>query len=222
MESRNKKFLLQLIASIQPPYCSKDEVKKRNNQILEGLKKFFEYKEKLKIQNCDYHLLENTVLNYDNLSKDIQDFAHENNLKIIFSPHNIYGCKNKGAGEIENFKFAKEVISNYQWFIHFEPRQLLISHQFFDSFFENPRNLFTINKNPDAPRHFNTGLYATESKNIIKFIDQFSHSELQNMVSNSSSIEYIIYEFYVKNNIEFDTLDKMDLIWFDGEKQKHM
>lgn len=218
-----KPCILELRTAFSPPYCKPEELKNRHTQFANGLKKFFEYKEKLNLNQCDCFLLDNTVKNLEEIPEEIKAIIKENNLEVFYSPHNKYGKHNKGAGDIEGLKFVKEKISNYQWFIHFEPRQLLVSHQFFDSFFNKPRDLFTFNDNPNARRHFNTGLYATETKNIIKFIDIFNDTELQKMVLNSVSIEYILHDYFINNKIHFSTLPKMDLLWFyDNENNyKH-
>jgi len=209
-----EKTILELRTAISPPYCTEEQIEIRSSQISNGMKKLFEYKQNFIDNNCDVFLLDNTIKDFDSLPESIKQIALENNLEIIFSPHNKYGKHNKGAGDIENLKFVKEKLEKYKWFIHFEPRQLLVSHQFFDSFFKKPRDLFTYNENPNAVKHFNTGLYAAETKNILSFINAFSEKELQNMVLNSVSIEYILHDFYVKNQIKFGTLSKMDLIWY--------
>ena len=77
---------------------------------------------------------------------------------------------------------------------------------------KNIRTLFTYNSNSNAPRHFNTGLFACKSKELLKFISQCSPEFL---VNRNASIEYILYNFFDNNNINYDVLDKMNLIWYD-------
>ena len=115
--------------------------------------------------------------------------------------------------------FCKDLIKKYDYFIHFEPRQLLISNQFIDSFLENPRNLFTYggnfnNKDSNSLKHFNTGLFCIKTQYLINFIKSIS---LNNF---NDSIEYSIFNYFINNNIEIYILEKLDLFWFPTNKNK--
>ena len=141
------------------------------------------------------------------LPKIILDVIPQN-VKIITCLNNNFGSINKGAGDIEQWAYNEDFIKQFDWFIHFEPRQILLSFQFIESFLNNPRNLFTINSNI---KHFNTGMFCIKSKLLLEYI----HSvDLQQMTSQFISIEDNIYNFFITNNIEYDALEKMDVIYF--------
>jgi hypothetical protein len=209
----------ELRLAFEPPYTDKEKLDARYTQHYNGLQKVLEYN--FQANNCELYLLDNTLSDINQIPKNILDLLEKNSVEIILSKTNRYGSVNKGAGDIENLKLIVEKLKKYEWFIHFEPRQLLLSFQFFDNFFQNPRNLFTLNKNPNAPPHFNTGLYACTTSDIIEFANMFDDNTIQQMVSNSISIEYILYSFFHKNQIQYSTLDKMDLLWFNNTEAKH-
>jgi len=187
---------------------SQEDTKTRTEQYRNGLNKFFEFNiNTFNKYNIDIVIFDNTINNIIDISDNIIDIIPKN-VKILFNIVNNYGCHNKGAGLIETWLYNKELISQYDWFIHFEPRQLLKSNQFIESFLEKPRNLFTININV---KHFNTGLFCIQTKTLINYINNVN---LNNMSSNSISIENDLYLYFINNNISFDTLNKMDLIWF--------
>ena len=85
---------------------------------------------------------------------------------------------------------------------------------------KTPRSLFTYNHNTKANRHFNTGLFSCKTKELSKFIND---NKPEFLVKRSLGIEYALYNFYETNKIEYDTLDKMNLIWYDtcGNKSYH-
>lgn len=211
--------ICELRIAFEPPYLSKKDIEIRYEQYYNGLKKVLDFD--FKSKKCDLYVLDNTLKNLEQIPKDILSILETNSVEIILSNQNAYGMHNKGAGDIENLKPFIDKIKLYEWFIHFEPRQLLVSFQFFENFFTAPRNLFTLNKNPNAPPHFNTGLYACRTNEIIKFISLFDENKLEEMVKNKISIEYILYNFFHRNNIQYDTLEKMDLLWYNDIGIRH-
>ena len=211
--------ICELRLAFEPPYIEKKDLVVRYEQHYNGIKKVLEYD--FKSKNCELYLLENTLSSLNQIPENILDLLEKNHVEIILSEKNKYGVANKGAGDIENLKPMVDRLKKYEWFIHFEPRQLLLSFQFFENFFQNPRNLFTLNKNPNAPPHFNTGLYACRTDNIINFANFFDEKRIQQMVTNHISIEYVLYNFFQKNQIQYSTLDKMDLLWFDSAGTRH-
>ena len=180
----------------------------RINQYVNGLKKFFELNSHYIDNNLlSVYLTDNTVSDKCELDKSILNVLHPK-CEIITCINNKYGCKNKGAGDIEQWIYNKDLINKYKWFIHFEPRQLLQSNQFIDSFLENPINLFTMGTNM---RHFNTGLFCIKCKVLFDFINEYTPEKLFN---NNLGIEYAIYNFIINSNIDYKIIDKMDLIYF--------
>ena len=182
---------------------------KRLEQYINGTNKFLELNKKY-IDNgeIDVYITDNTIPEDKHLSKSLLDII-PNNIKIIHCLNNNYGCFNKGAGDIEQWLYCKKLIEKYDYFIHFEPRQLLIDNYFIDNFLDNPRNLFTLG---GGKKHFNTGLFCIQSNLILDFINKYPPETL---VKKTLSIEYVIYNYFIKNHLEFEILDKMDLLWFD-------
>ena len=107
--------------------------------------------------------------------------------------------------------YNKELIKKYDYVIHFEPRQLLKSNQFIESFLENPRNLFTVGIKDQA---FNTGLFCIKTSHLLYYIQM---TNLFQMINEYISIEYDLYKYFIKFNIKYDTLEKMDLLWFESK-----
>ena len=186
----------------------------RLTQIVSGLTEFFKYNSKhIDSGKMDVYVTDNTIPDDMSLNKQILDVIHPK-CKIIACLNNNYGCYNKGAGDIEQWKYCQEkhqIFDNYKWFIHFEPRLFLKDNTFIDSFMETPRELFTY-----APTnsiiHFNTGLFAIHTPHMLDFINKVS---LNWMVKNIISIEHILYNYFKNKNIKFDTIEKMNVIWHD-------
>jgi len=203
--------LLLLPICLQPTNSESNKGEKRLLQYKDGLCSLFEYNDIFVKNNIDIILFDNTIDSIDDIPVTIKDVL-PSNVKVFAKIVNDYGKINKGAGLIEQWLHNKEIIKKYDYFIHFEPRQLLKSNQFIESFLENPRNLFTINTNTPV---FNTGLFCIEVKYLLKYI---CNVDLNSMVSNCISIENDLYKFFINNNFKFYTLEKMDLIWFANDK----
>ena len=181
---------------------------KRIQQYIDGITKFIELNKKyIDDKIIDVYIHDNTSENKTDLPNTILNII-PNNIKIIPAINNNYGCKNKGAGIIEQWVYCKKIIEKYDYFIHFEPRQLLIDNQFIDNFVKNPRTIFTYG---NGKNHFNTGLFVCKTQELLKFINEVPPSLL---VEKSLSIEYVIYNFFKNYNIPYDILDKMNSIWY--------
>lgn len=198
---------------------SNNNNKSRIEQFINGLNKFFEYnlhysKNNSNYSNIDIFVTDNTIPNGETLPDEILNVIPEN-IKIITCSNNNYGCFNKGAGDIEQWLYNREFIKQYDWFIHFEPRQLLKSNQFINSFLENPRNLFTLGNDNE---HFNTGLFCIQTNHLLNYSEK---CVLKHMVSEYISIEHDLFDYFKHNNIDYDNLEKMDLLWFDTNTNRH-
>ena len=157
--------------------------KKRIEQYQKGIDKLIELNSKY---NFDIYLADNGL--------DFGDKITINNkIKIISDNPNNYGKYNKGAGLIETWINNEEILSKYDYIIHFEPRQLLIDNYFIDNFIKNPRALFTYNHHPCNQKHFNTGLFACKSNELLEFINKYSPELL---VTRSLGLEHALYYFY--------------------------
>jgi len=217
MKEKNT-FLLELRCAFCPPGLTHKQQTNRYNTFFSGIKKFLSlHKKMLELYNVDVYLLDNTISSIECLPNNIYELLKNNNIKTVFTNKNDLGYTNKGVGEIEGLIYMSNEIKKYDWFIHFEPRQQILSTNFLKSFFSNPRILFTYNNSLTAPRHFNTGLYVTKSKYIIAFIKQFNKNRINEMITKSESLEYTLHNFYNETKIPYNVLEKMDLIWIDAE-----
>ena len=185
-----------------------EKTEKRLKQYQQGIDKIVELN---KNYNLDIYIADNGH-NFDDKIKIPEC------IKIIKNNPNKLGGFNKGAGLIEVWRKNIDILEKYDYIIHFEPRQLLIDNYFIDNFIKNPRTLFTMNVNTRGA--YNTGLFACKSLELIHFIRCISPDSI---IRNNISIEYVMYNFFTQNNILFDILDKMNLIWYDtyGKKEWH-
>ena len=166
----------------------------RYKQYFEGIQKIYQFNIDKKI---DIYIADNS--DFFDKETELKEYISKTSIVIIKNIPNNYGCKNKGSGLIENWIHNKDVLSGYDWIIHFEPRQLLKSNQFIDSFLENPINLFTMGTNM---RHFNTGLFCIKCKVLFDFINEYTPEKL---VNNNLNIEAAIYNFIINNKCAFLT-----------------
>ena len=189
----------------------------RLTQIVDGLTEFFKYNAVyIESGQIDVYITDNTIPHDMSLNKQILDVLHPK-CQIITCLNNNYGCYNKGAGVIEQWRYCDEhhgIFSKYKWFIHFEPRLFLRSNQFIDQFMEFHRNMFTNQtlETEDYSKltYVNTGLFALETKHMLQYIYSVT---LEYIVSNHISIENIMYRFLRDNHIEFYCQQYMNVLW---------
>jgi hypothetical protein len=179
----------------------------RIQQYIAGLNKFFEYIQIMNNHNIDIYIFDNTIDKNDTLPKELLEIIPDN-VKVINDNANKYGGINKGAGLIESWLYLKDIIEQYDYLIHFEPRQLLVTFDFIQSFLQNKSNVFTLGGDN---KHFNTGLFCIECKVLLKFIVDV---DIIYMMRNVISIEYMVFNFFNENNIPYIIMDKMNLIWY--------
>jgi len=181
----------------------------RIQQYVNGFAKFFENINTLNDHNVDILVFDNSIAENEKLPQEILN-TFPSNVHALTSNQNKYGKYNKGAGLIETWIYLQNRISQYDYLIHFEPRQLLLNFNFINHFLNNNSNLFTMGNS--NVKHFNTGLFTINCDSLIKYINQV---DLNLMVFKQTSIEYDIYYYFVKNEIPFFLKDKMELIWHD-------
>lgn len=193
---------LHMSQHVDPNDSTMTNGEERVQQYLNGLGKFFQYPD---LQKLDVFIIDNTITENCPLDKRLQNLISSHECKIVVCDNNHYK-HNKGACILEQWRYCRDVILEYDWIIHFEPRQLLLNFNFFDSFFEDPRNLFN-----ERDGHFWTGLFAVSSMTLIDFANNYS-------LGRRESIEYILYD-YIKDKYDFDTADKLNLLWNDTCKK---
>lgn len=201
-------ILLELRVCCYPKNKSSNKGSERIQQYVTGLNKFFEYNDILKQHNVDVYITDNSISSENKLPIEILNIL-PSNVRLITSLENNYGCFNKGAGDIEQWIYCKDIIEKYDWLIHFEPRQLLLNFNFINNFLENPRNLFTLGNDK---KHFNTGLFTLETCILLDYCKKVN---LNNMVNKYISIENDLYKYIIDHNYKFDLCEKMELLWHD-------
>lgn len=164
----------------------------RIQQYINGIKKLFEYdfNNKADVMICDNttNHLDKRIIN--ELPWDTLYLTYENNM----------GAKSKSVGLYHQWKSCLEEINKYEWIIHFEPRQLLKNHSFFDSYFNNKQNLVNVRGNLGA---IWTGLFSMKASLLSKFLEE-------SLVTGSESIEYIMFRFIKQHEYKHEELN---LLW---------
>lgn len=182
---------------------------KRLNQYIKGIglivDKLFNHQDKSKF---DVVLVDNTLVNQDYIPPEILDIIPENCFFYV-KEKNDYGIYNKGAGDIELWNDYSEIMSNYDYFFHYEPRLELISFDFIQSFLDNPRNYFCL----AGSNQVKTGYFGAKVKDFKEFCQSI---DIEYMVSHSISIEYIMFDFFKKKETEFIDQKNVYCIWHDS------
>ena len=209
----NKKYCIFMPTTIE---VNKNSLLYKKKELMENEVRINQYKDgiqKIRDLNPDLEIYISDNSTYLNKQSDLLDIIQQNKIKIIKNTPNKYGHINKGSGLLENWQHNLSIIERYEYIIHFEPRQLLKSNYFIDTFLKTQSNLFTLGSNKI---HFNTGLFCLKSIDLLKFIKLVHPNDL---IKKNSSIEYILYQYIHKNNISYEVLDKMDLLWFFPNQQ---
>jgi len=166
----------------------------RIRQYVDGLSILFEYDfdDKVDILLCD-----NTT---DQIDQRLADCLPVNTKFNTYN--NNTGASSKSIGLFDQWKSCENTIKQYEWVIHFEPRQLLTKYSFFDSFFLDKKNLFNIRAN-----HFWTGLFSIDTNSMMKYLSG-SHPP--------ASIEYHLFDFM--KNIPHKH-EEINVLWNDAAKK---
>ena len=209
--TQKRNVLLALSCAFNPPPLTgygfgRYTGEERTEQYSQGFKTFFSQPHLFK--NCDVVITDNTISGIQDIDKRIVETIPENST-IVSIGNNEIGRLNNGAGLIFSWLCIANKIKDYEWVIHHEPRQKTRHHNFVSSFFSNPRNLFTVNK--DHGKHFNTGLFCIRSENLLEYCVSV---DLIDMVRKSISIEDHIFDFFNKNKIQFELAEEMGLTWY--------
>jgi hypothetical protein len=119
------------------------------------------------------------------------------NTKLVLTGTNRFGQHNKGAGDVETYRYlSKEGFLKNDFLVHYEPRLILKSSTFFDKFFSNPRTILTLSPNGLG---IQTGYMSFETKNLIEFC---SIKRLLRMTVFNQSIENEMLQFAHKKELE--------------------
>jgi len=184
--------LVELRLATAPPTES-SQFRKREQRLVQyvsGLRQFF--------QQVDWGWAD--VLVTDNtcetlpagLTQELPEWV-----QVRCAVNNRYGAHNKGAGDVEQWRYNRDVIAGYRWFCHHEPRTQLKSPDFFRVIQtavagDGTEERALITWGSDQKNHVYTGTFAVRSDLLLQFIDRV---DLDLMVSQHVSIEYSWYHF---------------------------
>jgi len=141
-------------------------------------------------------LIDNTLTNSSTNIQKLKQFI-PSNVEILLTETNKYGIYNKGAGDIETLKY----VANYRnlftdHILYFELRLELIFLGFIKNFINKPRNFIYINP---INKSANTGYFGCKTDSLFDFA---TTSNLESIVKDEVSIEYLLSDYAIKNNWE--------------------
>lgn len=171
-------------------YIFQRKKKFRNSLYKNGLKLLFDKSINFEIYDVDFIFVDNTVSSQKKIDSEILDILPSNVLVQTIKRNN-YGKKNYGAGDIDVWRYNKDIIQNYEYFFHYEPRIQVFNKNFIKDFLEYPCNYFSHDQ---TNYQFNTGYFGIRTVELIKFINSV---DLDNMVINKISIEKMLYDYFV-------------------------
>ena len=102
--------------------------------------------------------------------------------------------------------FHGDLLKKYKWIIHFEPRTVLSSFDFFNYFYSNKKNLFALD---NTGQQFYTGLFSISSELLLDFADL----DLDQMVQQSISLEKVFHD-YMRDKPK-EMVESAGVLWFD-------
>jgi hypothetical protein len=197
-----KRYLLSLAISmnIDESDTRMEKMDIRRKQYINGIRALLKYKDILNSNSVDIHISDNTT---DTLDEDIRKELPPQTIIRCFI-NNRFGKINKGAGLLEKWNYNRQLFSQYEYIIHFEPRPLLENPAFFLSFFKNPRNLFTKGVKDD-PTSYNlyTGCFALKTELLFEFL---------NIVSPELLCEHMLSIEDVMGKLLWNIVDFIDII----------
>ena len=207
-----KKILFEIrvatnIFSILEIFSKKKKI--RSSLYNNGLKLLFDKSINFENYNLDFMYVDNTIATKKNIDIDILKILPKNTI-IRTVKKNYYGKHNKGAGDIDLWKYNFEIIQNYDFLFHFEPRVQILNNRFILNFLNEPSNYFSLD---DTGVQFQTGIFGINTLDLEDFIKTVN---LDEMISKKISIETLLYDFY--KNKKFRLYDNKIGIRFD-EKQ---
>ncbi len=207
MEQTNNILLLLPISTNVSESKSKLSQSKRKQQYLDGIKRILEYP---RLNKFDIVLIDNTTMKKD---KDIEAILPSIS-EYIAIEKNTLGVSNPGCGILDIWHYLKDDIKDYDWIIHYEPRQYLNNFRIFDMFLEEKKNIFLygdLNKN-----HYYTGLFTLTTKSLMKYIEQV---DAENLHKRGIGLEYSMFE-YIQDDIYI--VDELGIRWHDRFKNQYI
>jgi hypothetical protein len=166
----------------------------REMEYAQGIVKFFSL---VNYQSFDFILLvDNTISSIHDYPQELRKILPES-CEIIASNSNKFGKYNKGAGDIETYRylFGRDKITT-KYTVHFEPRLQLSNSQIFERFFKSPMSLLSLSMDRAG---IQTGYMFLETSQLRKFC---SLARLISLVIKRQSIENHMLRFAKTKKIQ--------------------
>lgn len=155
------------------------------------------------------------------IDKTIMSLIEKFKINFYNDSPNVLGKINKGAGIIENYKSKIEIIKNYNYVIHFEPRQILKNDNFLKIFIDKPYNRFKYSErhwsNLFLRKEFYTGMFSIKTDILLELIEKLDPIEVTKKKQN---LEKLIYNFFKRNNYSFEVIRSLNLIWHNSYQKR--
>ena len=180
----------------------------RRSLYSNGLKLLFDKSINFENYNLDFMYVDNTISSKKSIDIDIIKILPKNTI-IRTVKKNYYGKYNKGAGDIDLWKYNLKIIKNYDFLFHFEPRVQILNNRFILNFLNEPSNYFSLD---ETGVQFQTGFFGIKTSELEDFINTVN---LDEMISKKISIETMLYDFF--KNKKFNLYDNKIGIRFDDK-----
>lgn len=198
------KILLELRTAINAKGSNTNFGDIRIEQYYNGLVSFYNVFSSISStykSNCKIVLVDNTISSIEEVPIKLLNVVDENTEIIVFNKNN-YGKLNKGAGLIEAWRECDSIISQYDYFFHYEPRMLLKNSTFINSFLDSPKNMFSLEPINQHGYGVKSGYFGSTVEDIRSF---YRNIDVTDMVNRSISIEYIMFDHFSKLQTNFIT-----------------
>jgi len=180
--------------------------KLRSSLYSNGLELLFDKSIDFENYNLDFMYVDNTISTKKDIDINILKKLPKKTI-IRTVKRNFYGKHNNGAGDIDLWKYNFDIIQNYDYLFHFEPRVQILNNKFILNFLNNPSNYFSLD---DTRVQFQTAFFGINTSQLEDFIKTV---DLDEMVSKKMSIETMLYNFY--KNKKYKLYDNKIGIRFD-------
>ena len=197
------KILFELRTAIKPKDSNINfDDDSRIEQYCNGLYSFYNVFSQINSEykvNCKIILVDNTISSIDEIPSNLLSVIGKETEVVLFKK-NYYGKFNKGAGLIEAWRECDEIISQYDYFFHHEPRMILNDSKFMQSFLSSPTNMFSLEKENELGYGVRTGYFGSNVEDLRSF---YQSVDIDDMVNRSISIEYMMFDYFSRLKTKF-------------------
>ena len=148
------------------------------------------------IDNLPKILVDNTI---NSILEVPSSYRNLSNVQIILTKTNKYGVLNKGAGDIETYKYLyRKGCLQDSYYFFYEPRLKLEDPSYILNFYHNPRQMICA---PEEIVGVRSGYYGFHGENFQEFI---LTQNPKKMVRKKTSIEIELYKFAINDGWEIN------------------